>query len=641
MKKIYLSIVMVLTLISATFTSCDFLDVMPDETIKYEDTYETPGRVLDFLYSCYAYLPVNRGTYEPYWVASGGELIAPEKEDLIIMLRGDYGPSQLRFTNKTWDNVWKGIRQCYLFLSLIDKATCIDDDTREDYRNEAKFLIAYYHFISLSFYGPTFIIDHMYAEDTPIVEFPERRPYDEVVQWVSDRLDEVIPLLPPSRSGEDFGRATKYAAMALKSRMYLYAASPLYNGNSEMYNNFVSKDGVHLISQEYSEQKWIDAADVTKKAITEMEGVFSLYDDQNAGEPTDAKPGFAVKKDQRRLRYTILDYNGNPEIIWADCRREGQYGFQRRMTIKDPGKTFSLSIGNCIVPPLQIVEEFYTKNGLPMNQDKTYDYTGRYSVVNIPTGGADGNHYDDAGDANKQTLKGNIDREPRYYAWIGFHNGFAEMAWYNDKATNSAKPALRAARIQMLKNDPQGRGNNIDSQYSPSGYTVKKLVPPSWNKAVIDYPWCLFRMGELYLNYAEALIEIGGDTNLETARTYINKIRTRAGIPTIEVAWTEYGKNANYYKTQKGMRDIVRRERCLELFLEGHRFLDVRRWKDAEGLLNRLDMGLNVDATTLTDFAKTKEILMPRSFDKAHYLMPIPSSEIDKNARLVQNPFYN
>lgn len=639
MKKIYIQMILAFVWMPFVFSSCDYLDIVPDETIKYEDAYETPSRVLDFLYSCYAYLPNNRGTYPNYWVASSGELIAPEREALVNMLRGDYGPSNLRETSNTWDNVWKGIRQCHLFLSLIDNITCIDNNTREDYRNEVKFLVAYYHFLSLSFYGPTFIIDHMYAEDTPTVEYPERRPYDEVVQWISDRLDEVIPVLPDNYSGSDFGRATKYAAMALKSRLYLYAASPLFNGNKEMYNNFTDKDGNHLVSQTEDQNKWKKSAEVTKNALDAMDGIFSLYD--NAGDPSDSKPGFANQPEQRRLRYTILDYEGNPEIIWADCRHEGLYGFQRRTVIRDPGKVFNHGIGNTIAPSMAVVEEFYTKNGLPMSQDKDFDYPGRYTAVDVPIGGADGNRYDPAGDAGKQTLKGNIDREPRYYAWIGFHNGYSEMAWYNDKATNAQNAGLRAARIQMLKSDAQGRGNATDALYSPSGYTLKKLVPPAWNKAVIEYPWCLFRLAELYLNYAEALIEVGGEDNLATARTYINKVRTRAGIPTIEKAWGEHGKDPNYYKSKENMRTIVRQERNLELFMEGHRFFDSRRWKVAEEFLNYKDKGLNIDTDDITKFGDVQEINIPRSFNKALYLMPIPAKELDKNERLVQNPFYN
>ncbi len=118
-------------------------------------------------------------------------------------------------------------------------------------------MIAYYHFLSLRSYGPTMIIREALSQDMPIEQFPERSTYDEVVQFINDKLDEAIPNLPDKQLDADFGRASRLIALGLKSRMYLYAASPLFNGNSKMYSNFRSPvDGRHLISQEYSIDKW-------------------------------------------------------------------------------------------------------------------------------------------------------------------------------------------------------------------------------------------------------------------------------------------------------------------------------------------------------------------------------------------------
>ena len=88
-------------------------------------------------------------------------------------------------------------------------------------------------------------------------DFPEQDSYDVCVQWISDLFDEAAGMLPAEQTSTAYGRATSVAAKALKSRLWLYAASPLFNGNSEYYANFVSKvDGRHLISQTYSEAKW-------------------------------------------------------------------------------------------------------------------------------------------------------------------------------------------------------------------------------------------------------------------------------------------------------------------------------------------------------------------------------------------------
>lgn len=106
--------------------------------------------------------------------------------------------------------------------------------------------------------------------------------------------------------------------------------------------------------------------------------------------------------------------------------------------------------------------------------------------------------------------------------------------------------------------------------YPITGYQNKKFVHPRYDAAPIQYPLSLFRMAELYLNYAEALVELD---RLDEAKIYIDKVRERAGIPSIDDAWNNFSKNPGYQNTKEGLREIVRRERCLELYLEGHKFL--------------------------------------------------------------------
>src|SRR5699024_5574077 len=117
------------------------------------------------------------------------------------------------------------------------------------------------------------------------------------------------------------------------------------------------------------------------------------------------------------------------------------------------------------------------------------------------------------------------------------------------------------------------------NNYSPTGYLNKKGVSPLLNQSVLQmsehYPWPVIRLSELYLNYAEALIEYGQD--LGTAKQYIDLVRERAGIPSIDQAWAPIG-GAN---DQNTLREIVRQERTIELYLENHRFWDLRRWQIA------------------------------------------------------------
>lgn len=631
MKKRYLLLsIMALCL---QFTSCGYLDIVPDERAQEKDTYYTSDAVKGYLYSCYAYLPQNRDYPGTYWMPE--EMTAVQKELFTRFKYGDYSPSSLSYTSNTWAPIWNGIRQCYLFQSILDKPmNNVDAETLRQYKAESDFLIAYYHFLSLSFYGPTMIMDRLFDMTAPISEFPERSSYDEVVAFIDKKLDEAMPGLPKSQDTNDYGRATTFAAKAIRSRMYLYAASPLFNGNSEMYSAFVSPvDGRPLISPTFSKEKWEKSAQVTQSAITEMVTAgFKLYEDAEAGVPDAVKPSLPNKA-QRRLRYTLLDFNNNMEVIWADARKEDQYSIQRRSVLRQNSGSYKNEIGNLIVPTLQSVEAFYTANGLPMNMDKTFDYDHRYDYIKVPEN-CDGNNY---GTPKGNIMKQHAGREPRFYAWVGYHNGYSEMSKYEDKTPGGGSHANKAVLIQMLKDDPHGRGNRSDMNFSISGYTNKKWIHPGFNNKWVDYPFCLYRLGELYLNYAEALVELN---QLDEAKVYLDKIRERAGLPTVDDAWDNYSKDPGYQDTQKGLREIVRQERMNELYLEGHKFFDIRRWKIAEKYLGMPDRGLNTLATTTEEFYPV-DLSLKRAFHKGQYLMPINQNELNKAPQIIQNPYYN
>lgn len=293
------------------------------------------------------------------------------------------------------------------------------------------------------------------------------------------------------------------------------------------------------------------SAAVTLNAIQEIEKAgFHLYGDVEAGEPTNAKPGLPSKA-QRRLRYTILDYAGNnPEVIWADTRDDERYGIQNRTTPRQNTGSAKTGMNMVICPTLQSVEAFYTKNGLPMNQDKDYKYPDRYDYIPVPAN-CDGNNY---GTPVGKVMRLCTDREPRFYAWVAYHNGYFEFGQYEDKDPGNGDPAKRAICVKLLNSDPHGRGNRTNEMYSISGFGNKKWSRPEIGAGgLIDYPMSLFRLGELYLNYAEALVELN---RLDEARAYLDKIRTRAGIPSVDDAWDKYSIKPGYQNTQVGMRKL-------------------------------------------------------------------------------------
>lgn len=631
------------------FSACNYLDIVPEERAKDEDTYTTPKRLREFFVSCYGYLPKNQSAImtESYWMTCTEETSYFRKEAFSTFNEGDYSPTVAwdHMVNSAWNTVWQGVGQCYRFLDALDKAPEMPELGEQEktyYRAEVKFLIAYYHFLSLRSYGPTMIVRQAFTLDTPIADFPERSSYDEVVKFIDDLLEEVLPSLALSHSNDEYGRITRYTALALRSRLYLYAASPLFNGN-DWYADFKSPiDGRNLISQEYSEAKWEKAAETALAAITELKAAgFHLYDDEEAGKPDAGKPSIPNAA-ERRIRYSVVDTKTgtNPEAIWCDTRKEGNYGIQRRSVPRGTGEGKDDVMG-CICPTFQSVERFYTKNGLPMEYDKEFDGSptyDRYAVVPVPAN-IDGNGYT-ASNAGMKTMQQHINREPRFYANVGFHGGYAEVAVYKNAALGK-NDKDRATVLNYLYGKDQGRktvnGLPQDVNFAVTGYNNKKLVHPSYGKSVPDYPFMLFRMTELYLNYAEALVEL---KQFDKAKEALDVVRRRAGIPGVAEAWDNYSTDPNYDDTYEGMQSIVRRERMLELYLEGHQFFDMRRWKMAEEFLGVPVKALNTVGETEEELFKVTELSYQRKFHKGQYLMPIPFKETQKTPQVIQNPFY-
>lgn len=604
MKK-YISYFIVCLTISAFLGCQDYLDIVPDERPTEADAFRNPNSALGYLYSCYGYIPNQRsGTSSIDLMTSDEVVTAFEHETFAKFPRGEYTASNPVISY--WNTLYKGIRQCYIFINNIDGVDGVSQSDRALYKAEANFLIGYYHFLLLRMYGPVVIADQQFDINMAVSDYPLRSTYDQSVDFISNKLDEAAQDLPMEMASDaDFGRATSVIAKSVKARMLLYAASPLFNGGGEngtsLYSGFTDSDGQELISTTFDKEKWKRAADACKEAIDIAEAAgIQLYRNSTYDSDLPADP---IEKD---LRYTFVDKN-TKEIIWGETRRESVYDFQNKSTPFIAGTSW-----NGVAPTLTILEAFYTENGLPIDKDPAYNFDGRYDIVD--------------GDLGK-TMRLNTGREPRFNAWISYHNSYYEIIRGNDKQILAQYRRDDAQGIQ-------GRSNN----YSPTGYLNKKGVAPqlvqSRLQVSVNYPWPVIRLAELYLNYAEALIEYGQD--FATAKQYIDRVRSRAGIPSIDVAWGAIG-GANDKET---LRSIVRQERTIELYLENHRFWDLRRWQIADQYLGEKLKGMNIQGVTNEEFFQISEVKFPRSFSQRNFLMPIPQAEINKNELLIQNPGY-
>lgn len=616
--------------------SCNYLDIVPDEVPTEDDAFATIQAAENFLYSCYSYIPNPRNGTESLDFFTGDEVVTPfEHETFANFPKGNYTANNPVISY--WNTLFSGIKQCYILINNIHKTPSLDKSISDDYKAQADFLIAYYHFLLLRSYGPVILVKEEPLLSTPPEDFLGRSPFDECVVWIADKFDDAASRLPASRSNERMGLATSIAAKAIKSRMLLYAASPLYNGN-EMYDNFIDNDGNQLINTSYSVDKWIDAMKAAKEAIDAAEEIgVRLY-----------QPGDAVASDlpepvdptQRGLRFTLID-KSSKEHIWIDARGEGHYSLQNKSRPFHQGNSF-----NGISPTMTMLDRFYSENGLPIDQDPEFKFEDRFG----PTAFAEG---DINGEGQTQIM--NLNREPRYYAWISFHGGYYECQGTYTQPTGQwpyAPENLRGENnmkiiTQFMRNQSCGIQQR-SSGYSPTGFLNKKGVHPGSNSGGgghRNYPWPVIRLGELYLNYAEACVESG---DLDEAKIYLNKIRQRAGIPTVEAAWGSIGVTL----TRDKLREIVRQERMIEMYMEHQNFWDMRRWLLAEKYFNATPVGNNIMSNDFNAFA-TGTILdgrnvpggnapnILRSFSSPrNYLMPIPYGEVQKNINLVQNPEY-
>lgn len=650
MKAIYKALALTLVLVSG-FTSCNsFLDVVPDERTKEEDTYADRDKAIRYLYSCYAYLPNAASTPGGLDLLTGDEVVTPfEHETFAGFPKGKYTSSNTVISY--WNSLFRGIRQCYMFLDVIDKIN--PDETTEaekaDYKAQVRFLIAYYHYELIRSYGPVTLV-----KETPNInmkpgDYPGRSPYDECVNWVVEQFDEAAKGLPARRDGtgdtnrplserKHFGLATSTAAKAFKAKLLVYAASPLFNGNP-MYADFKDREGNQLMPMSYDPQKWVRAKVAVKEAIDAAEAAgYALYmtDDWKI-----ADNKWPLKGPERRVRTLLVDWDTpHTEVIFADTRGPGFYDVPFKSTPRSGDQAEAGSTGIC--PTWAMLNRFYTKNGLPWDEDPEFKNLDKFEIVAI------GDEYADQAVKGKKTIRFNLDREPRFRAWIAFQGGYYEIKALNDQVYNPARGYRNPGENGRVIMDFTFRGNQgrqahgtspRPNNYTPGGYLNKKACSPAIVKdreypPHERFPWSVMRLADLYLLYAEAAVETN---ELGEAKSYLNRVRTRAGIPTVEDSWALAGVALD----QNKLRQIVRQERQVEFYLENQNFWDMRRWLLAGDAFDKKPEGMNILGVTEDEFFKLTTIDVERAFDKkAHYLLPIPLEDINKVPKLVNNPGY-
>jgi hypothetical protein len=286
-------------------------------------------------------------------------------------------------------------------------------------------------------------------------------------------------------------------------------------------------------------------------------------------------------------------------------------------------------------PTNKMLETFYTDKGVPITEAKQgdWDYNERFS---LKTASDDDRFYIKKGE---QTVRLHFNREPRFYAYIGFDRGIWFGNWTNNYSVNNTIHAVMGRRGETAAR--QGISN-----YSITGNWPKKLVNiqtaanASDNGNItganqVQYPWPEIRLADLYLLYSEALNEING-YSAETTQ-WINLVRERAGLESVESAWSQYSIDPTKYQNKDGLREIIQQERSIELMFEGQRLWDLKRWKKAHIVLNQPIKAWDITQASAPGYY-SEILLANQRFEMRDYLWPIEISELQINRNLVQNP---
>lgn len=619
--------------------SCKYLDVVPDDVATIDNAFALRSQAEKYLYTCYYFLPDFAN-----WAANPALLSGDEVWFYYPYSTAYYGkpPSNWEIARGNqnivspylnyWDGsgggqpLYEAIRTCNTFLDNIDHVPDMESTEKQEWSAEATFLKAYYHWFLLRMYGPIPLVD----KNLPVSSDPDavkvyREPVDSCFNYIVSLLDQAAENLPEARMNpvDEMGRITRPIALALKARVLMAAASPLFNGNTD-YANYVDNKGRHLFNTTYDASKWERAAAACKEAIDDCQAQgYALYHFVPQVATYKMGPEIQVQMD---IRNAICE-KWNSGIIWGSSNSLAN-GIQKyAQPILDPTADVNYGSGPSgeYGPPLGIAEMFYTNHGVPIDEDKDWDYSRRYE---LDTAQADDLFYIQPGYA---TARLHFDREPRFYADLGFDGG----TWYGQGAYDDS--ATWHAEGLLGHYSGQTRGD----LYSITGYWAKKLVnflnvqKSTGALTIQPYPWPVIRLADLYLYYAEALNEVNGP-GPDTYK-WIDLVRERAGIPSVEDSWSQYALHPSTYTTQDGLRRIIHQERLIEMVFEGDRFWDLRRWKEAASQMTGPIRAWNIGQSKPADYYRPI-VLFDQTYPQKYYFWPVKESDLITNNNLLQSP---
>jgi hypothetical protein len=585
-----------------------------------------------------------------------------EKDELSYnrFRTGEYSENEKQ---ATWEKCYRGIRNASTFVSNIDINKEMSAQQIDDYKAQARFVRAYYYWLLLRKYGPVPLLPDEgidYTLDYDAIAVP-RSSYEECADYIASEMLLAAKGLPAAlRDATAIARPTRGAALAVRAKALLYAASPLANGNDDDYAAELTDDKKRrLLSPSYSEAKWAAAA-AAARDVMEL-GIYRLY---TAGVRNDGPQWApATVKPPRDSEFSDRDwpdgwnnidpfesyrslFNGslgaeNPELIFTRGTNQG-----------------SENIVAMVIHQLPSIATGWNTHGMTQKQCDAYymnngaDCPGKDREINRGDGSQRRTGYvtrKDFDEGRYRPLLEDVslqyaEREPRFYASVAYNGSFWHLG-------NESRENNRDQQIFYYR----GKGNGYTNTmfWLRSGIGVMKFVHPddtyegrSTGKLRNKLEPAI-RYADVLLIYAEALNELtashsipswDGSTSYivrrdpEEMKRGIRPVRIRAGLPDYSPA--VYGNATEFRKKLK-------RERQIELMGEGQRYYDLRRWKDAPDEESLLIYGCNALMTEeQRDLFHTPVAVrdLVSSFSRKMWFWPISHAELKRNKRLTQNP---
>lgn len=628
MKKI---ITIFLALGTLAVSSCDsFLNRQEDEQMTFEKIWQQRAYTQQAFNNCMGYLPVDGSLLTQagsvYLAATDEATLFSETSGFNNIIRGSMGPSTMPHNQlSTW---YQGVRDCTTFLKYV--YTCSDPNALQSDKDRwywgVRFTRAYLYFLMMREWGPVFLLGDELIDFTASTEqlYRPRNTWEECVKYVVDEMTLCSENLPGTWDDGYLGMPTSGAAKAVIARLKLYSARPLFNGNA-LYRSVRNPDGTPLFPLNPDPQKWVEAAQANMAVI--QTGVYQLYKDtEHNNDPYYNYSG-------------IFKENWNSEVIFCS----GGY------------RSNSTFIAN--TSPTSLLKGSYNGSGQwgPTQQqvDAYAMANGRYPILGYESDGspkvdvASGypapanefaitsvtNPYLKALEVSSSDYTSSSplmykDREPRFYVNVYYPGSYFKCASQGGVANFAI--------------DGSGRGQF----YPRSGYMVNKYYDHSrnyyQNGSTNNITFPTFRLGEIYLNYIEAVLECeingvsGTNVDLTTAMSLWKELRARSGMGPITDAYPEA-------TTAEALLELLRRERRVELAHEGHRYFDTRTWMIASEVDGGPMYGLNVvNVKSETPSAVPADgwaryAYERRTFKNSYYLLPFPQREVDRNKLMTQN----